>query len=181
MVIDLNESQIHSLARIRAILDGTHAVDSHLRQARTSAPIGSVGVVRRLCYRQLTRPHRGLQYIRRFRGFSRAQITRLVQRWALGQKLKCAKGAPANAFSRRYTDSDLQALAEAEREYGRLAGPAMVAVLRRMYQVYGDERSCACSTFRRRTSITCRSAAYRAHHTVYTKTRTDPKGAAIAV
>lgn len=42
---------------------------------------------------------------------------------------------PSNAFARRYTEADLDALAEVEREYGRLSGPATVVVLRRMYQV----------------------------------------------
>lgn len=184
MVIDLNESTVRSLAQIRAILDGTQTLDFTPAASSEERAYWVGRVLRRFRYRQLTRPHRGLvlQYIRRFSGFSRAQITRLVQRWALGQKLKRAKGAPANAFSRRYTDADLQALAESEREYGRLSGPAMVAVLRRMYQVYGDERFVRLQHLSPSHLYNLRrSAAYRAHHTVYTKTRTDPKGAAIAV
>lgn len=184
MVIDLNESQIRSLAQIRAILDGTHTLDFIPAASSDERAYWVARVLRRMRYRHLKRPHRGLvlEYIRRFSGFSRAHVTRLVQRWMLRQKLRRAKGAPANAFSRRYTDEDLQALAEAEREYGRLSGPAMVAVLRRMYQVYGDERFVRLQHLSPSHLYNLRrSAAYRAIHTVYTKTRTDPKGAAIAV
>jgi len=77
---------------------------------------------------------------------------------------------------------DLDALAEVECEYGRLSGPATVVVLRRMYQVYGDER------FVRLQRLSAshlhnlrRWAAYQARHTVRTRTRSDRKAAAIAV
>ncbi|CAM2198499.1 Integrase catalytic domain-containing protein (plasmid) [Paraburkholderia kururiensis] len=184
MIIDVNESQIRSLDQVRAILDGTHTLDF--------APAASPGerhewvaqVLRRFRYNQLKRPHRGLllRYLRRFSGFSRAHMTRLVQRWKRGQRLSWVKGTPANAFARSYTDEDVFTLAETEREYGRLSGPAMVVVLRRMYQVYNDER------FERLQHLSAshlynlrRSQAYRLQHTVYTKTQANPKGAAIAV
>ncbi|WP_342310524.1 transposase family protein [Burkholderia pyrrocinia] len=184
MIIDLNESRIRSMAQVRAILDGTHTLDFVPAASSDERREWVASVLRRFRYRQITRVHRGLvlHYLRRFSGFSRAHVTRMVQRWMLGQTLTRAKGAPANAFARRYTDADLQTLAETEREYGRLSGPAMVAVLRRMYQVYGDER------YERLQHLSPshlynlrRSAAYRAVHTVYMKTRSDPKRADIAV
>jgi transposase InsO family protein len=184
MIIDVNESQIRSLDQVRAILDGTHTLDF--------APAASPGercewvaaVLRRFRYNQLKRPHRGLvlRYLRRFSGFSRAHMTRLVQRWTRGQRLAWVKGTPANAFARHYTDEDVFTLAQTEREYGRLSGPAMIVVLRRMYQVYNDER------YERLQHLSAshlynlrRSQAYRLHHTTYTKTRANPKGGAIAV
>jgi transposase InsO family protein len=79
-------------------------------------------------------------------------------------------------FARRYTDKDVFTLAETEREYGRLSGPAMVVVLRRMYQLYNDER------YERLQHLSPshlynlrRSHAYRLHHMTYTKTRPKPQ------
>ncbi|MBC8720616.1 transposase family protein [Paraburkholderia sp. 31.1] len=185
MVIHLNETQIRTLEQVRAVLDGT--------QALVFAPATDAGarcewiasVLKRFRYGHLKRGDRGLllRYLRRFGGFSRAHLTRLVLRWLDGSNLVSPKRkAPPNAFARRYTEADLDALAEVEREYGRLSGPATVAVLRRMYQLYDDER------FVRLQQLSSshlynlrRSASYRARHTVRTKTRSDPKGAAIAM
>lgn len=62
---------------------------------------------------------------------------------------------PSNAFARRYTEADLDALAEVEREYGRLSGPATVVVLRRCIRSTAMRASYACSTCPHRTSTTC--------------------------
>jgi hypothetical protein len=142
MIINLNESQVRALDQVRAILDGTHALDFEPAANPDERCRWVAAVLQRFRYRQLKRANRGLllRYIRRFSGFSRAHVTRLVRRWMLGHKLRSTKLAPANAFAQRYTDEDLHTLAEAEREYGRLCGPAMTAVLRRMYQLYGDEQ-----------------------------------------
>ncbi|MGF6597621.1 transposase InsO family protein [Paraburkholderia sp. GAS448] len=184
MIVNLNESQIRALDQVRAVLDGTQTLDFAPAASPSKRREWVGSVLRRFRYNQLKRPHRGLvlRYLRRFSGFSRTHMTRLVQLWMLGHRLAWVKGTPANAFARRYTDEDVFTLAETEREYGRLSGPAMVVVLRRMYQVYGDER------FERLQHLSAshlynlrRSQAYRLHHTTYTKTRANPKGAAIAV
>ncbi|MGJ7511674.1 DDE-type integrase/transposase/recombinase [Variovorax sp. GT1P44] len=76
----------------------------------------------------------------------------------------------------------MDALADVEREYGRLSGPATVAVLRRMHQVYGDRRYVRLQHLSSSHLYNLRrSAEYRARHTVRTKTRSDRKAGAIAV
>ena len=68
-----------------------------------------------------------------FSGFIRAQFTRIVRRALTGQAPRTPKGAPSNAFARRYTPADLDALADVERKYGRLFEPETVAVLRSIH------------------------------------------------
>jgi len=183
MIISLNETKIRTIEQLRAILDGTETLEfTPAEDAR--ARCGWIeSVLIRFDYRQLKRPDRGLllSYLRRFSGFSRAHVTRLVQRWLNGKRLLVLRGTPSNAFARRYTDADLDALAEVEREYGRLSGPATVAVLRRMYAIYGDERFVRLQHLSPSHLYNLRrSEAYRARHTVRTKTRSDPSGATIA-
>ncbi len=183
MVIDLNESLIRTLEQVRAVLDGTQILDFTPAADAQSRCDWIALVLRRLEYFRLKRADRGLVllYLRRFSGFCRAQITRLVKRWLAGERLRSPRGAPSNAFARRYTEADLDALADVEREYGRLSGPATVAVLQRMYQVFHDERYVRLQHLSPSHLYNLRrSAAYRARHTVKTKTRSDPKGAAIA-
>ncbi|TDA48794.1 hypothetical protein [Burkholderia pyrrocinia] len=119
MIIDLNETRVRTVEQVRAILEGTEALefvvptDTYARCAWIASVLGH------LHYRQMKRANRGLvlRYLRRFSGFSRAHVNRLVRRWLARQKLVRPKGAPSNAFARRYTDADLDALAEVEREY----------------------------------------------------------------
>lgn len=184
MIIDLDETRIRTPEQVRAVLDGIQTLDFTPAANAPARCAWIVSVLARLSYRELKRDDRGLvlRYLRRFSGFSRAHVTRLVWRWLHFKTLIRPKGAPSNAFARRYTEADLDALAEAEREYGRLSGPAMVAVLRRMYQVYGDQR------FVRLQHLSSshlynlrRSAKYQGRHTVRTRTRADSRAAAIAV
>lgn len=184
MIINLNEAQIRTLSEVRAVLDGTRALQFSPAESVGERYAWIAAVLKRLRYAQLKRAERGLvlRYLQRFGGFSRAQLTRLVQRWLARHPLVLARSRPPNAFARRYTESDLDALAEVEREYGRLSGPATVVVLRRMFELYGDAR------FVRLRHLSSshlynlrRSAGYRARHTVRTKTRSDPRESTIAV
>ncbi len=135
MIINLNESQIRALDQMRAVLDGTQTLDFAPAACPHERREWVASVPRRFPLRptQATSPGLVLRYLRSFSGFSRAHMTRLVQRWVQGQRLAWLKGSPENAFARGYTDEDIFTLAETELEYGRLSGPAMVVVLRRMY------------------------------------------------
>ncbi|WP_342316410.1 DDE-type integrase/transposase/recombinase [Lysobacter sp. FW306-1B-D06B] len=184
MIISLDESRIRTIEQVRAVLDGTRtsdlapAADRHARYGWIAT------VLALLSYRQLKRADRGWvrRYLRHLSGFSRAQVTRAIQRWLAFKPLCRTPRRPSNAYARRYAEADLDALAEVEREYGRLSGSATVVVLRRMYQVYCDE----CFVRLQHLSVSHlynlrRSVAYQARHTVRTKTRSVRKATAIAV
>ncbi|WP_342316412.1 transposase family protein [Lysobacter sp. FW306-1B-D06B] len=183
MIISLDESRIRTIEQVRAVLDGTRTLDLAPVAGRHERYGWIASVLARLGYRQLKRSDRGWvrRYLQHLSGFSRAQVTRAIQRWLSFKPLCRTHRRPTNAFARRYTEADLDALAEVEREYGRLSGPATVAVLRRMYQVYGDQR------FVRLQHLSAshlynvrRSVAYQLRHTIRAKTRSDRKSAAIA-
>jgi len=133
MIISWDESRIRTIEEVRAVLSGTRTLDfapaanRHERYGRIAT------VLARLDYRQFRRSDRDWvrRYVHHLNGFSHAQVTRAIQRWLTFKPLCRAHCRPANAFARRY-EADLGALAEIEREYGRLSGPATVGVLRRM-------------------------------------------------
>jgi hypothetical protein len=83
MVIDMNEAQVSTVEKMRQVLAGTHALE--FRQAGDDAGRYAWidAVLRRMDYRQLKRPERGvaLADLQRLSGYSRAQVTRLVSRW----------------------------------------------------------------------------------------------------
>ena len=82
-MIDMNEAQVSTVEKMRQVLAGTQALE--FRQAGDDAGRYAWidAVLRRMDYRQLKRPERGvaLAYLQRLSGYSRAQVTRLVSRW----------------------------------------------------------------------------------------------------
>jgi hypothetical protein len=142
MVIDMNESQVRTLEQVREFLDGTGAVqfrpfgDDQARYRHVSE------VLKRFGYGRRARHERGLllRYLRATAGFSRAQLTRLVARVVQGAPLVKRYSAPAHAFARRFTAADIASLAEVDRQFDTLSGPATVHLMRRAFTVYGDAR-----------------------------------------
>ena len=183
MVIDMNEAQVRTLEQVRQVMAGTQALE--FRRAEDDE--GRYGwieqVLRRFGYRQLRRTDKGvvLAYLQHLSGYSRAQVTRLVSRWAAGQPLVKNYRRPEHAFARHYTAADVALLAEVDRAMGTLSGPATACVLRRqrdVFKVAGFERLGDISVahlYNLRNS-----AGYRAQRVVLTKTR-PTRGVGIGV
>ncbi len=142
MVIDMNESKVRTVQQVREFLQGTRDVE-FLPHGDDEARYGHVvDVVRRLSYAKLGRSDRGqvLRYLGVTTGYASAQVKRLVARALSGQPLVKRYAAPAQAFARRYSSADIALLAQVDREFGTLSGPATAHVLRRAFAVYADTR-----------------------------------------
>ena len=142
MVIDMNDSRLHTVAQLRAFLDGTLEV-------QFCAPSNDVqrygfitSVLRRFGYAGLGRAHKGvvLRYLERTTDYSRQQLTRLVRRYldcaTLAKRYRC----PAHGFARKFSPADVALLAETDALHGTLSGPATKQLMQRAYAVYGDTR-----------------------------------------
>lgn len=174
MVIDMNESQVRTLAQVREVLAGTSALEFQCAHDDAGRYAWICAVLTRFGYRQLRRADRGavLAYVQHLSGYSRSQVTRLVKRWCDGETLHKRYCAPAHAFARKYTASDIALLADVDRAMDTLSGPATACVLRRQHAVYGDVR------YRRLANLSVghlynlrRSAGYHAERVLLTKTR----------
>jgi transposase InsO family protein len=142
MVIDMNESQLKTLAQLRAFLEGTlevrfGALHGDLQRYRFIATL-----LKRFAYPGLRRPDKGvvLRYLQHTTGYSRQQLTRLVARACAGAALAKRYKAPAHGFARKFTLTDVAVLAQTDALHGNLSGPATVHLLRRAFEVYGDAR-----------------------------------------
>jgi transposase InsO family protein len=142
MVIDMNETQLNTVAQVRAFLDGTLEVQfqSIGNDAQRYGFIGAV--LSRFAYRRLHRAHKGvvLRYLARTTGYSRQQLTRLVRRFLDGTRLAKRYRAPAHGFARKFTAADVKLLAQTDALHGTLSGPATKVLMHRAYHVYGDPR-----------------------------------------
>ena len=142
MVIDMNESRLNTVAQLSAFLNGTLEVsfctpaDDCQRYAFIST------VLERFAYARLQRADRGVvrRYLERTTGYSRAQLTRLVQRWLDDPRLAKRYRSPVSGFSRKFTPADVILLAETDTLHGTLSGPATRCLMQRAWSLYADAR-----------------------------------------
>ena len=172
MVIDMNDEQLHTLAQLKAFLEGTLAVDFAVATDERYDFIART--VRRFGYGRLKRTDKGvvLRFLERVSGYSRQQLTRLVKRGAARGPLTKRYRAPRVGFARTYTDADVRLLAQTDSLHGTLSGLATKKLMERAYHLFGDARYSRLAVLsvahlynlRRRTG-------YERHRQVWTKTR----------
>jgi len=123
MVINMNYEQLHTLAQIRAFLDGTVAVEERYGFiART---------MRRFGYARLKRAEKAvvLRFLERVSGYSRQQLTRLVKRGGEGGQLIKRYRGSRTSFARIYTSADVLLLAHTDSLHCTLCGRRVDFVL----------------------------------------------------
>ena len=113
-----------------------------LMQTRAEAYRLIENTVRRLGYFRLGRADKGAlrRFLARATGFSRAQITRLLNQYRSTGRLADRRHATPHSFARRYTDADVELLAEVDALHGTLSGPAARKLCIRACHLFGDLR-----------------------------------------
>ncbi len=92
-------------------------------------------------YGRLKKAEKGVvrRFLNQVTGLSRAQLTRLIQRWM--EERRVVKRPPQRpSFVRRYTGQDVALLAEVDAAHEDLSGPAVAHLLKRQWEVFGDAR-----------------------------------------
>lgn len=140
-------------------------------------------------YRRLSRGQKGVvrAFLVAVSGLSRAQVTRLIQRWMTTRRIE-RKPARRPRFARRYTAADIALLAGVDAAHEDLSGPAVRHLLKREFQVFGNrefERLASISVshiYNFRNSAAYRKIRVRVEHTqarqvsIGERRRPDPKG-----
>jgi hypothetical protein len=100
MVIDMNESQLKTVAQLRAFLAGTLEVKFQPIRNDLERYGFIAAVLGRFAYPQLGKADKGvlMRYLARTTGYSRAQLRRLVGRRLKGEKLAKALSRPCGGF-----------------------------------------------------------------------------------
>jgi transposase InsO family protein len=172
MVIDMNDAQLHSLDQLQAFLNGTVAVGFSVSANERYDFIARI--VRRFDYARLRRADKGvvLRFLGRVSGYSRAQLTRLVERGRKPAPLVKQYPAQRIGFTRTYTDADVLLLAHTDTLHGTLSGPATKKLMERAFQVFGEPRYERLATISVAHLYNLRKrSSYQRQRRVWTKTR----------
>jgi len=127
-------------------------------------------------YLQQGRGARGLlrRYLEKMTGLSRAQVTRLIQRYGKTGKVAVTVYC-RHRFPQRFTAADVELLARVDEAHETLSGPATRRILEREYQQFGQKE------YQRLASISVahlynlrQRPKYRQQRLNYTQTRPTP-------
>ena len=172
MVIDMNDKALQTLAQLRAFLGGTVTVSFSV--AATERYDFITRTVRRFGYARLKRADKGvvLRFLGRVSGYSRQQLTRLVQRVRTQAPLLKRYRASRTSFAVTFTPADVLLLAHTDTLHATLSGPATKKLMERAYHLFGDIR------YQRLAAISVahlynlrKRAGYQRHRQHWTRTR----------
>lgn len=139
MVIDMNETGLQTLARVKDFLAGN---TDAFRVPKTEQYGFIERTLNRLGYGWHGRADKGviLRYLERMTGLSRQQMTRLVSRYRDEGKVSKRSSPRKAKFRRRYTTEDVPLLAETDALHETLSGPATKKLMERACFIFGDTR-----------------------------------------
>ena len=174
MIVTLQTQRVQTLEQVRRVAEGNEPVDFALAE-RASAYEFIGRTLVQFDYAALGKADKGAvkAYLGKMTGLSRAQLTRLMAQHRSTRRLRDRRSAgPSRPFARRYTAADIRLLAEVDTALGQRCGPATRAVLRRQYEVFGDERFERLAGLSNGHLYNLRaSRTYRTRRSVFTKTR----------
>jgi len=141
MIVTLKTQGLQTLEQIRAFLEGSEPLGFEPPE-RSGAYEFISRTLRRFGYTKLDGTDKGLlkRYLCKVTSSSRAQMTRLIAQFARSGRIQDRRGAPARAFTRRYTREDVLLLAEVDALHGTLSGPATRKLCERAWLVFGEAR-----------------------------------------
>ena len=113
-----------------------------------------------------------LRFLGRVSGYSRAQLTRLVERGRQPGPLVKQYPAERIGFTRTYTDADVLLLAHTDTLHGTLSGPATKKLMERAFEVFGERRYERLATISVAHLYNLRKrSSYQRQRRVWTRTR----------
>lgn len=180
MILSLQTHRLRTLDEVRGFLAGSEPVDMVLTDRESAYRFVEETLVR-FRYHGLSKVEKGviLRYLAKMTGKSPPQVQRLVRQHRETGRVRDRRGVPARAFARRYTKADKGLLAEVDTVLEQRCGHATRAVMRRMYEEYGDERFERLATVSNGHLYNLRkSATYKRRRTTYRKTRSRKVGIA---
>lgn len=174
----MNTTHVPTLKEMADFVSGAQVLELHCSDRQEAYTyIQQVAVATK--YKVLTRPNRGTirAYLGAVTSYSPAQLTRLLNQYKQrGRIALAARTQPT--FSRIYTPADIATLAEVDSIHDHLSGPAMTEVLRREYELFGNEAYVRLRDLSPSHLYNLRETdTYR--RTGHTYTKTKPAGVAI--
>lgn len=127
----MNDARLCTVEQIEQFLSASGSIEFSATGDDSERYVHISRVFTRFDYPGRRKRERGLlhRYLQQTRGYSRAQVTRLVTRWHRN-RLACVPlvkrySTPAAPFARKYTAIDVELLVEMDKAHEDVCGPAI--------------------------------------------------------
>lgn len=171
----MDTTHIPTLIQMADYVSGSNAVILHC-QDRKEAYSYIKRVLVAHCYIKLNKPTKSTvrQYLMAVTGYSKAQIDRLIGQYVASGDITLALRTQPT-FIGKYLTEDIIELARIDECHEDLSGPAMVSILRREYEIFGN---IACIRLKDLSASHLynlrKTNRYTLRHTVFNKTKSAP-------
>lgn len=138
MTIQMNDSQLTSLIQIESFLNSSSAfVFERKIKTQEETYTWIEGILVKFSYITAKKKHKGIirKYIKKFTGYSRAQVTRLIEKYVKHGYVRI-KEYNRHKFNRIYSDEDIRLLAHADEIHDYPNGAALKKIFKRMGCLY---------------------------------------------
>jgi len=173
----MDDQQIESIEDIKSFLKGVRKNGFQIPSIEERYQ-WMTRILEQFQYLGLNKKEKGvvLQYLGKRTGYSRQQISRLIEQYR--QEGKIVQKEPRRyRFPKKYGDREVSLLVETDNLHSQLSGPATKKILEREYQVYGRRE------FQRLRQISVspiynlrQRKTYRHQALYFTKTHPTPRG-----
>ena len=139
MVITMNDSKLSSIVEIKRFLQESEVIEFKKR-FRKEAYQWTEETLKRFDYLYLGKKEKGLikKYLKKVTGYSRPQVTRQIRQYRETGRVRL-KEYKRNKFEKKYTNKDIQLLAQTAELHDYPNGAALKKTLERMANTYGEE------------------------------------------
>lgn len=175
MTITMNTTHIPTLKQMEDFVNGSIAISLTCPNRQEAYSYIEQTLVAH-SYSKLKKPNKGIvrSYLAQVTGFGPAQLTRLIrQHGHSGHITPATRTQPT--FKGKYLLEDIIELARVDEAHEDLSGPAMVQILQREYEVFGNE---ACIRLKDLSSSHLynlrKTNRYQRRHMSFTKTKSAP-------
>ena len=139
MVITMNDSKLSSIVEVKRFLQESGVIEFK-RRSRKEAYYWIEETLKRFDYLYLGKKEKGLikKYLQKVTGYSRPQVTRKIREYRETGRVR-VKEYERNKFKRKYSNKDIQLLAQTAELHDYPNGAALKKTLERMANTYGEE------------------------------------------
>ena len=137
----MNIKNIKSLEQVQLFLDGTVDVKFAIDTKKQRYQFIEQTLIH-FDYLKLSKKEKGflLCFLEKVSGYSRIQVKRLVQKYFLSGSVKTSKPLRRRGFRRRYSNADIELLANTDEFHNTLSGSATKKLCERADDLYKDDR-----------------------------------------
>jgi len=136
----MNFKELKNTQELQTFLEGTQAIAYSVPGDKSARYAFIQTTLKQFHYRALKKPQKGIviQFLRQVTGYSRQQLTRLIQQYLKTGVVQPHEPHKPQGFKQKYTATDIALLAEMDERHDTPSGAVIKKLCERAYSVFNE-------------------------------------------